>query len=238
MVRALRAGTLLATLLLLFSFSASFYSLGVEREVYHRVSTEEKVVAITFDDGPHPKTTDAILDLLGEYDAKATFFVIGQNLKLYGRATVRAAEEGHEIGNHTYSHPILSHVAREALVREISDTGALIEAVTGSSPTLFRPPEGYCGGGVCRLAAENGLSVVLWSIDTRDWAGVPTAGIVKNVMKNITPGSIILFHDYGGKESHTVAALKEILPRLSAAGYRFVTVSELLSYSASAGESG
>ncbi len=238
MVRALRVGTVLIAILVLFSFLTAFCSLGAERDVYHRVSTEEKVVAITFDDGPHPKTTDAILDVLREQDAKATFFVIGQNLKLYGRATVRAAEEGHEIGNHTYSHPMLSRMAREALVREIADTGALIEDVTGTFPTLFRPPEGYCGGAVCRLAAENGLSVVLWSIDTRDWTGAPTAEIVKNVMKNITPGSIILFHDYGGRESHTVAALKEILPRLSAAGYRFVTVSELLSYSTSAGESG
>lgn len=236
MWRAIRACPLLVALLFLLSSLLPLYSRAAEKAVYRCVFTEEKVVAITFDDGPHPKTTDAILDLLAEYGAKATFFVIGQNLKLYGRATARAVEEGHEIGNHTYSHPVLSHVAEEALVREIEATGALIKAVTGVSPTLFRPPEGYYGGNVCRLAAEKDLAVVLWSIDTRDWAGVGTAEIVKNVMGNITPGSIVLFHDYDRRGQHTVSALKEILPRLSAAGYRFVTVSELLSYSASAEE--
>ncbi len=207
---------------------------AAEGTVYHRVSTEERVVALTFDDGPHPKTTDRILDVLAEHDAKATFFVIGKNLRLYGEATVRAVAEGHEIGNHTYSHPSLSHVEKGALLGELSRTEELIEDITGVAPTVFRPPAGVYSGDVCRAATDCGLSVVLWNIDTRDWTGVSTAEIVKNVMKNITPGSIVLFHDYGGSECHTVAALKEILPRLSAAGYRFVTVSELLTYSTSA----
>ena len=225
--------TVLAALLAAVTATSPPLCCAARPDVYHRVSTEERVVAITFDDGPHPRLTDAVLDVLAEYGAKATFFVVGENLKYYGRATARAAAEGHEIGNHTYTHPSLAKVDVTALRREILETEALIEEITGRAASIFRPPEGYCGGGVCGLAAESGFSVVLWNVDTRDWAGESTADIVKNVMKNVTPGSIVLFHDYGGKEYHTVAALKEILPRLCAAGYRFVTVSELLTYSTS-----
>ena len=111
---------------------------------YTHILTEEKVVALTFDDGPHPRYTDEILDLLAEYGAKATFFVIGKNLELYGAATERAVREGHEIGNHTYSHPGLSGLSVSELEREILMNEAIIEEKTGKAPTCFRPPEGYC----------------------------------------------------------------------------------------------
>jgi peptidoglycan/xylan/chitin deacetylase (PgdA/CDA1 family) len=202
----------------------------VEERVFTQVATEEKVVALTFDDGPHPRNTPAILDLLAEYDAKATFFVIGKNMELYGEAAKRAALEGHELGNHTYGHPALAKLTSRGLLEEILKNEELISRVSGQQTTLFRPPEGYCTGEVRRVATENGFSVILWSIDTRDWAGVATDRIVDTVMKNTVPGSIILFHDYSGKNCHTVSALKEILPRLDAAGFRFVTVSELLTF--------
>ncbi len=203
---------------------------------YTHISTEEKVVALTFDDGPHPRYTDEILDLLAEYGAKATFFVIGKNLELYGEASERAVREGHEIGNHTYSHPGLSGITAPELEREILMNEALIEEKTGKLPACFRPPEGYCTKDVRRTAAAVGCPLILWSIDTRDWSGIGSEQIVAKVMKEVSPGAIILFHDYIAKNSPTPAALKKILPRLSEAGYRFVTVTELLSAGKAASE--
>ena len=198
------------------------------KTVYRRVNTEEKIVAITFDDGPHPRYTKKILDVLAEYNAKATFFVIGKNLELYGDLARLAAEEGHEIGNHTYSHASLPLLDREALAREILDNEGLIEECTGLRPTVFRPPGGQSSSLVEEIVTANGDKIILWDVDTRDWAGRTSVDIVNSVMQETVPGSIILLHDYAVCESTTVDALKEILPRLSAAGYRFVTVSELL----------
>ena len=212
------------------SLSTPFAAAVSTRAVYRRVVTEDKVVALTFDDGPHPRYTPMILDILAEYGAKATFFVIGKNMELYGDAARRAASEGHEIGNHTYAHPALSGISDAEFEREVLKNEALIEEYTGMPPTVFRPPEGYCTPSVERIVTKNGGTVILWNVDTMDWAGRPSDAIVKNVMQNTVPGSIILFHDYVGKESTTIDALKEILPRLSAAGYRFVTVSELIAH--------
>ena len=203
---------------------------------YTHISTEEKVIALTFDDGPHPRYTDEILDLLARYGAKATFFVIGKNVELYGAASERAAREGHEIGNHTYSHPGLSEISPRELEREILKNEAIIEEAIGKAPDCFRPPEGYCDREVRRAAAATGCALILWSIDTRDWSGIGSDAIVEKVMREAAPGAIILFHDYIAKDSPTPAALKKILPRLSAAGYRFVTVSELLTVAEAASE--
>lgn len=225
--------------LLLWILVSPLCAFATERDPavsYTHVATEEKVVALTFDDGPHPRYTDEILDLLAEYGAKATFFVIGKNLELYGAATERAVREGHEIGNHTYSHPGLSGISPIELEREILMNEAIIEEKTGRAPTCFRPPEGYCTRDIRHTAAAAGCSLILWSIDTRDWSGIGSEEIVKTVMKKVAPGAIILFHDYIGRNSPTPEALKKILPRLDAAGYRFVTVSELLSSAEAASE--
>ena len=229
--KALRGGValVLALMLSLLALPRVATAAGT-RAVYRRVITEDKVVALTFDDGPHPRYTPMILDILAEYEAKATFFVIGKNMELYGDAARRAASEGHEIGNHTYAHPALSGISDAEFEREVLKNEALIEEYTGMPPSLFRPPEGYCTPTVERIVTKNGAAVILWNVDTMDWAGRSSENIVKNVMQNTVPGSIILFHDYVGKESSTIDALKEILPRLSAAGYRFVTVSELIEH--------
>lgn len=220
----------LLLVLLLLLISPLSVSSKEMKGVYTHVDTEERIVALTFDDGPHPHYTPMILDILAEYDAKATFFVIGKNLEEYGEVTKRAAREGHEIGNHTYSHPALHGISERELTRELLTTESLIEERIGTPPAVFRPPEGYCPDGVKAVASGNGFSVVLWDIDTRDWAGGASHDIAKHVMKNVVPGSIILFHDYIAKNSPTPAVLKEILPQLVAAGYRFVTVSELITH--------
>lgn len=220
---------------MMFGLSPKFLGFASERIVYRRVNTEEKIVAITFDDGPHPRYTAEILDILAEYDVKATFFVIGKNIEQYGSLVRRAAEEGHEIGNHTYTHATLSHLDRAILEREISDSEGLIEEYTGRRPTVFRPPGGKSSPLVEAIVTQNGGKIILWDVDTRDWSGRASAEIVETVVNETVPGSIILFHDYAVGKSTTVEAIKEILPRLCAAGYQFVTVTELLTYAASTG---
>ncbi len=209
--------------------SASRLAHASQKGVFTHVETEERIVALTFDDGPHPRYTHAILDLLREYDAKATFFVIGKNLEYYADAARRAVREGHEIGNHTYSHPTLKSLSFAQIKAELIRNKAAIEEALGISVNLFRPPEGSRTRAVEEAAAFCGCPLILWSVDTRDWSGVSAGRIVSEVMEKTVPGSIILFHDYTVGKCHTLEALKEILPRLCAAGYRFVTISELLS---------
>ncbi len=189
------------------------------------------MIALTFDDGPHPSYTEKILNLLEKHGAKATFFVVGENLELYKDTVKKAVEEGHEIGNHTYTHPHLSALSEEELFQEIKQNERLIEELTKKPTSLFRPPEGYCGRTVRAIIKERGYRAILWDVDTRDWAGTTAPEIIKTVQKTVYPGSILLFHDYGGKQSDTLTALTVLLPWLKEAGYRFVTVSELLDYS-------
>lgn len=190
----------------------------------------KKCVALTFDDGPHPTYTPEILDILDKYDAKATFFVIGQNAEQYPDIVLDAYSRGHEIGNHTYSHPDLKKISVEKLMEEIQKTQDVITEITGETPRLFRPPGGYVSNPIVEELMNLDCNAVLWSWrqDTRDWACPSVDCVVSGVLKNLKDGDIILFHDYNaGKKSPTPQALDHILKTLSQDGYRFVTVSEL-----------
>ncbi len=187
-----------------------------------------KRIAITFDDGPHPKKTAEILDLLAEYSARATFFVVGENAKYYPDLIMREAAEGHEIGNHTYHHRAMRKCREGEGKCEITAASDMIKSITGKSPVLFRPPEGSYSSSTVELARACGCDVVLWNVDTRDWALSKTDEIVANVKKNVRDGSIILFHDFTRDGAHTLDALKILLPYLISEGYEFVTVSELI----------
>ena len=183
-------------------------------------------IPLTFDDGPHPRQTDRILALLERYGIRATFFVVGENASYYTDVLRREVEAGHEIGNHTYHHTVLASCTESQIREELDATAAIIEEVTGQKPTLFRPPEGNIE---CIDEAKNdGYTVVLWSVDTRDWAKTPAAEIVKNVKATVKNGSILLFHDYVSKDAHTLEALEILIPELIEMGYEFVTVSALL----------
>ena len=197
-------------------------------DAVRRVDTEEKVVALTFDDGPHPTLTAEILDILGEYGAKATFFVIGKNASLYPDALRMAVSHGHEIGNHTFSHGNVASMNAEAAAQEILLAENEILSVSGALTRLVRPPGGCVTVALTDAAKKLGYKVVLWSVDTRDWAHRNTAGIVSDIKEKVVPGSIVLFHDYVSGATHTSDALRIALPYLKAAGYSFVTVSELI----------
>lgn len=202
-----------------------------DSHIYAANRNAGKYIALTFDDGPHPKYTDMILDILKENDAKATFFVIGKNAQQYPELILRENEEGHEIGNHTYSHPDMKGISVDKAVEEIMLTQDVISDITGKRPTLFRSPGGIFSDELVLILESIECKPVLWSWrqDTRDWALPSVKSIVDTVINNIRDGDIILFHDYNMKGSPTPDALKIILPKLKEMGYNFVTVSELIS---------
>lgn len=183
-------------------------------------------IALTFDDGPHPKKTDKFLDLLEKNGVRATFFVIGENVSYYPKPLKRAVALGHEIGNHTYHHVLLSKISEKEALQEIRSTEEIILQTTGYQTKLLRPPEGAYTKSALQTADDSGYRVVLWTVDSRDWENIPAEKVVQNVEKNIKGGSILLFHDYTGK--HSLEALEILIPQLKAQGYEFVTVSELL----------
>ncbi len=199
-----------------------------QAEVYKSAAITDKKIALTFDDGPHYKYTAQILDILKKYGIKATFFVIGVNAEKLPSQVKRAHDEGHEIGNHTYSHPHLKNISVAQLESQIEKSSEVIEKITGSRPTLFRPPEGYCENSVAATAEKMGYTVILWSQDTMDWAHNTPQKISKDILCSIKCGDIILFHDFITPDTPTPQALERIIPELLKMGYEFVTVSELL----------
>lgn len=203
-------------------------SFGKSDGVYARVDTTDKVIALTFDDGPHPYLTPKILDILDKYNVKATFFVVGEMVKSYPSALKAVALRGHEIGNHTFSHLPESEGGLNKLKKEIEETEKLIFKLTGKKTFLFRPPTGYCCQSAVNMTSELGYKTVVWDIDTKDWAHRTPSQILFEVKKYAQNGSIILFHDFIGKNSPTPQALELIIPWLKAQGYRFVTAGELI----------
>ncbi|MBR2336034.1 MAG: polysaccharide deacetylase family protein [Clostridia bacterium] len=185
-------------------------------------------IALTFDDGPHPRYTGQILDVLEEYDIKATFFVVGVNAKNYPDSLIDVIKKGHEIGNHTYSHPHVSGLNTYTLTDEVEKCESTIYGLTDYKTKLFRPPEGMIDADVRTVLRSLDYKVIMWDIDTRDWAHEPPEKIAENVISNIASGDIILMHDYIGHNSPTVEAIKIFIPVLLEKGYKFVVVSELI----------
>ena len=190
-------------------------------------SGRKKLVALTFDDGPHKTHTKEILDTLERYGARATFFIVGTNAERFPDIVKEAATRGHEIGNHTYSHPNMKGISHNELQSELSKNEDLLFSICGVRTTLFRPPCGEMSDTVSSIAEESGYKLVLWDIDTRDWEHRSAEAIIKSVRENAKDGAVILMHDFIGGETHTPEALSEIIETLQKDGYEFVTVSEL-----------
>lgn len=189
---------------------------------------EEKRIALTFDDGPHPRYTPRILELLEKHGIKATFFMIGCNAKLYPEVVKAVDSGGHEIGNHTFSHPHMKRITAEALKEEIKKTEAVFEALGVAKPHLFRPPEGFRSAQQIKATEELGYRMVVWSLDTHDWQGKTKGELTSFVLSNVQGGDVLLFHDYVSGKNTTITALEELIPKLLEDGYQFVTVSELM----------
>jgi peptidoglycan/xylan/chitin deacetylase (PgdA/CDA1 family) len=188
------------------------------------VITEEKLVALTFDDGPYP-LTEAYLAALAQAEARATFFLVAGRARRYPELARRVALEGHEIGNHSLYHGRLAAQGEENARAELVEANRWLQEITGRLPAFFRPPYGEKNEGLLQAAQAAGLTVVAWSVDPRDWEDPPPEVIVKRVLDHLRPGAIVLLHE---GHPHTLRALPELLSALKQRGYVVVTVSELL----------
>jgi peptidoglycan/xylan/chitin deacetylase (PgdA/CDA1 family) len=186
------------------------------------------VVALTFDDGPQPYYTQAVLDLLRHYGIHATFFVIGRQAAAFPELLRAEAADGNEVENHTWNHANLRLRSFYDATAEIAGTADEVLLVTGRAPRYLRPPYGSVNAYVRQEAASLGEQVVLWNVDPRDWARPGVLAIESNVLQNVRNRSIILMHDGGGRRDETLLALRTVIPTLKARGYRFVTVQQLL----------
>jgi len=194
------------------------------------VATKEKLVALTYDDGPHPDFTPEILRTLDKYQVKATFFMIGERMEKYPEIVREAVAQGHAIGNHTYSHPHdLESLTSDQVIRELDDCEQVIERMVGHRTHLFRPPRGLLNGTVLRIAKDERYQTILWTV-CADHHDAPTPeAMAARVLKHAQPGAIILAHDGTfASRINDVRATPLIIEELKQQGYRFVTVPELL----------
>ncbi len=193
---------------------------------FSRVPVADKYIAITFDDGPTPQNTPRLLDMLRARNIKATFYVVGSNVDLYPQIVRRTVAEGHEIGNHSYSHRLLSKSSDSTIRDELNRCKDAVVRAAGVQPRTLRPPY---GGMLTRqrewVNAEFGYPIILWSVDPLDWKRPGSAAVCSRILSRTTAGSIILAHDL---HAQTVDAMPATLDGLLQRGFKFVTVSQLL----------
>lgn len=212
-----------------------YHGFGCQDGIVRGSSTDRNEIAITFDDGPSRRYTPAILDILKQKGVRATFFVTGKQVHKYPEIAKRIVAEGHDIGNHTYSHRELVPATRRAILRQLRRTDKLIEATTGKKTRLFRPPRGIYSNAVRKLLIKEGYQMVLWTVSGVDWQGVSAGRVARRVLRYVRPGGIILLHDGGAlirkdgaSRRNTVEALPSIIDGLREKGYRIVSLSHLL----------
>lgn len=192
-------------------------------------------IALTFDDGPNPVYTPQVLAVLQAYNIKATFFDVGYLVKEYPNIVRQEFLQGHSIGNHSWSHPDLSRFSAAGIVSQLVNTSDAIQSVTGTRPTIFRPPYGSFNRIVFAQALQQHLSTILWNNEAHDWATPGVSMIVYRILNLARNGGIILLHDGGGFRAQTVAALPIIIETLRQRGYTFVTIPKLLHDMATSG---
>lgn len=196
----------------------------------YKSHTTQKVIALTFDDGPDHRFTPPILDVLNKYNVKATFFLLGTRVEKYPDVAKRIVNEGHVIGNHTYWHPDLTKTGVHNLVWEVEKNEKTLKSVTDVKTDLFRAPYGAMNETLVKKMGDLGYRGVGWSVDSVDWKSLSSEEIKQNVLQDVHPGAIILMHSAGHWSqdlSGTVEALDELIPYLHQEGYVFVTVPEI-----------
>src|ERR1700730_12720555 len=193
---------------------------------FNSVNVDGPYIAMTFDDGPSQKLTPKLLDLLAAHHIKATFFVIGQNVVDHPEVVQRAIREGHEIGNHSWSHPNLGKMSDENVRRELQKTDDAIKSAAGVRPTLMRPPYGSITAHEKKwIHADFGYQIILWDVDPLDWKRPGPTAVCNRILKETRAGSIVLSHDI---HPGTIEAMPATFEQLEAKGFRFVTVSQLI----------
>ena len=188
------------------------------------IDPEQPMIAITFDDGPGPYT-DRLLDAFATYGGKGTFFLVGRNIAAHAETVQRAAAEGHEIASHSWNHPELPKLGKAAVVEQMTKTRNKIQEVAGVDANLMRPPYGSVNKSVKATAAEQGIVLVNWSVDPKDWQSRNADKVYEDIFSRVQDGDIILCHDI---HESTVEAMERLIPELRVQGYQLVTVTELL----------
>lgn len=186
-----------------------------------------KVIALTFDDGPWPTYTEAVLKVLASENVKATFFLIGRQVHRYPELTRRIRDEGHTLGNHTQGHAYSYRSSPSVIRAQIVEAQAAIHQVAGVRPEWIRPPGGSLTPAFTQQSSRAGLKIAMWTIDPKDWKRPPAGELVRRVVGSARPGAVVLMHDGGGDRAMTVAALGPIIRELKKQGYTFVTLDEL-----------
>ncbi|WP_394137663.1 polysaccharide deacetylase family protein [Cytobacillus oceanisediminis] len=215
--------------------SESYVKFPKPFEVVRYGKSNKKEVVLSFDDGPDPAYTPEILDILDRYNIKGTFFVVGENAMMHPQLVKRIYDEGHEIGNHTFTHPDISSISPFRLRMELNATQRLVQGITGHSMTVFRPP--YVADTELSTRSEQvpimqaqdmGYTMVGESIDSADWKNRSSNESVNQVLNQLQEGNVILLHDAGGDRSNTVEALPIIINELKKRGYTFTTIADLI----------
>ena len=226
--------------------------IGVNFYEYHGFGPQDGIirhgpnkpyVALTFDDGPNPEFTSRILDILAEKNVRATFFMVGRHVLKYPLIARKVVAEGHEVGNHTFSHRDLMTASRKTLLKEVYDADDALVSTLGIRTRLFRPPRGMISAAGRQVLAENGFTIALWTVSAQDWRRDVPKVMVRRIIRHARPGGIILFHDSGallrsegGSRASTVGALPLVIDELRSRGYEFVGLSQLIADVEQAGE--
>lgn len=192
-------------------------------KIRKNLDADKPMVALTFDDGPYGKVTNRIVKSLKKHDARATFFVVGNRIPKYPEALKNAAQNGNQIGTHTYVHANLSKMKKSAIKKEMKNAISSIEKVIGEPPSILRPPYGSINNKVCETV---GLPMICWNVDTEDWKKKSKKAVLKEC-KNISDGDIVLMHDL---YTNTAVAVERLIPALKKKGYQLVTIEELFYY--------
>jgi peptidoglycan/xylan/chitin deacetylase (PgdA/CDA1 family) len=189
-----------------------------------RPHAPKNAIALTIDDGPQPEWTPRVLDLLAKYEVKATFCLIGEQVRDNYKLVQLMVEAGHEVANHTWTHPInIKRLSTKRLNTEITKTRQVLVEVTGKTPRLFRSPGGAWSPAIFKAVAHHGMYPIDWAVDPRDWSRPGVRHVTRELLRG-KAGSILLCHDGGGDRSQTLKSLKTVLPRLKSRGLEFITL--------------
>ena len=199
---------------------------GAKPATYAQIRVDQPYIAMTFDDGPSSETTPRLLEILKQRNIKVTFFLIGENAASNPDIVRRILADGHEIGNHSWTHPQLSRLSDDRVTAEINKTQDAIKDASGFTPTLLRPPYGAITTRQREwIESQFGLNIILWSVDPFDWKRPGASVITQRILSQVRPGAIVLSHDI---HKQTVDAMPATLDALIAKGYKFVTVTQLI----------
>src|SRR5579864_3623667 len=223
------------------ALSAGYQSMAPTGQWYGRTFTSlppgTKRLALTYDDGPNDPHTMRLLEILAKHNVRATFFLIGRYVQQRPDIVREIVKAGHVIGNHTFTHPLLTFKTDTEVRKELSDCRSAIQDAVDGHSNLFRPPFGGRRPAVLRIARQLGLQPVLWNVTGYDWNAPPAASIERKVARQIRGGDVILLHDGGHKQmgadrSQTVLASDRLISRYKSEGYEFVTIPQMMAKSA------